>query len=141
MHKIYKMLLLFDQYVLYTILWIDFNTQFCNSSGLGKLEREQCPLPQHIRRLAALLSLVECREIAILLGFQVEEWNDLEYQFQHQPPNDLKFMALWSCIIKKKSFSFGGLISLLEKKGRAAHLLCQVNIMSAFTVITLHWNT
>ncbi|XP_076071515.1 uncharacterized protein LOC143042893 [Mytilus galloprovincialis] len=100
----------------------------CTSSckGLGKLEREQCPLPQHIRRLAALLSLVECREIAMLLGFQVEEWNDLEYQFQHQPPNDLKFMALWSCIIKKKSFSFGGLISLLEKKGRAAHLLCQV---------------
>ncbi|XP_052098000.1 uncharacterized protein LOC127732856 [Mytilus californianus] len=100
----------------------------CTSSckGLGKLEREQCPLPQHIRRLAALLPLVECREIAILLGFQVEEWNDLEYRFQHQPPNDLKFMALWSCTIKNKHFSFEGLINLLEKKGRGAHILCQV---------------
>ncbi|CAG2210210.1 unnamed protein product [Mytilus edulis] len=93
---------------------------------LGRLEREQCPLPQHIRRLASLLSPDECRETSILLGFQLQEWKDLEYQFLHQHSNDIKFMALWSCIVKSGNISFDILRDVLENKGISSHLLCQV---------------
>ncbi|XP_052098003.1 uncharacterized protein LOC127732858 [Mytilus californianus] len=102
--------------------------EVCTSSckGLGRLVGEKCPLPQHIRRIAALLSPDECCEIAILLGFQLHEWKDLEYQFLHQSSNDIKFMALWSCTIKNGDFSFDNLRDVLENKGISSHLLCQV---------------
>lgn len=90
---------------------------------------ERCPLPHHVRRLAAQLSIDECREIAIMLGSKLQEWDDLVYEFERQPANDLKFISLWSCIMKSVNFSFGSLQIILEKKGRSAHLLCEVNII------------
>ncbi|CAC5384666.1 unnamed protein product [Mytilus coruscus] len=104
------------------------NLDVCKSSckGLGRLEKERCPLPHHIRRLAAQLSTAECREIAIMLGSTTQEWDDLVYEFQRQPTNDLKLMALWSCIMKSVNFSFDSLQNVLENKGRSAHLLCEL---------------
>ncbi|XP_071124204.1 uncharacterized protein [Mytilus edulis] len=103
---------------------IDVCTGLCR--GLGRLEKERCPLPHHVRRLAAQLSIDECREIAIMIGSTQQEWNDLEYEFQRQPANDFKLMALWSCIIKSGNFSFDSLKHVLEKIGRSAHLLCEL---------------
>ncbi|CAG2198991.1 unnamed protein product [Mytilus edulis] len=94
--------------------------------GLGKVEREQCPLPHHIRRLAAQLSPEECRQVTICLGLKVEQWYDLEYQFQHQPSNDLKFMALWSSTIRSRHLCFNDLKNVLDNIGLNPHLLCQV---------------
>ncbi|CAG2242051.1 unnamed protein product [Mytilus edulis] len=96
------------------------------STGLGRLEMERCPLPHHVRRLTAQLSIDECREIAIMLGSKLQEWDDLVYEFERQPANDLKFISLWSCIMKSVNFSFGSLQMILEKKGRSAHLLCEL---------------
>ncbi|CAC5399855.1 unnamed protein product [Mytilus coruscus] len=101
---------------------IDVCTSFCR--GLGRLEMERCPLPHHVRRLAAQLSIDECREIATMLGSTPQEWDDLVYEFERQPANDLKLMALWSCIMKSGNFSYRSLQNVLEKKGRSAHLLC-----------------
>ncbi|CAC5380440.1 unnamed protein product [Mytilus coruscus] len=100
----------------------------CKSSckGLGRLERGQHPFQHHIGRLATQLSLDDCREIVIMLGSSAQEWNDLEYQFQHQPPNDLKFTALWSSTTKIDFFTFGSLQKVLKKRDLSKHLLCQV---------------
>lgn len=103
--------------------------------GIGKLERQQCPLPHHIRRLAAQLSLSECREVTVRLGSK--EWNDLQYQFQHQPPNDLKFTALWDCTINNSKFSFDSLHIVLENTGLSGHELCQVNTEKNIEIKTL----
>ncbi|CAC5399856.1 unnamed protein product [Mytilus coruscus] len=103
---------------------IDVCKSFCK--GLGRLKMERYPLPHHVRRLAAQLSIDECREIATMLGSTPQEWDDLVYEFQRQPANDLKLMALWSCIMKSGNFSFGSLQNILEKKGRSAHLLCEL---------------
>lgn len=96
--------------------------------GLGKLEKEQSPLPKHIRRIASQISPEKCHDIALKLGLSESEWNDLEYQFQHQPPNDLKFMALWSCMLKRRYVTFDHLKDVLTNSELSGHLLCQVSV-------------
>lgn len=98
--------------------------------GLGKLEKEQSPLPQHIRRIASQISPEKCHDTALELGLSESEWNDLEYQFQHQPPNDLKFTALWSCMIKRRHVTFDRLKDALKNSELSEHLLCQVRVCS-----------
>ncbi|VDI71687.1 Hypothetical predicted protein [Mytilus galloprovincialis] len=103
-----------------------FNICVSSCPGLGKLEKEQSPLPQHIRRIASQISPEKCHDIALKLGLPESEWNDLEYQFQHQPPNDLKFMALWSCMLKRRHVTFDRLKDVLKNSELSGHLLCQV---------------
>ncbi|XP_076071932.1 uncharacterized protein LOC143043565 [Mytilus galloprovincialis] len=103
-----------------------FNICVSSCAGLGKLEKEQSPLPQHIRRIASQISPEKCHDIALELGLSESEWNDLDYQFQHQPPNDLKFMALWSCMLKRRHITFDILKDALKNSELSEHLLCQV---------------
>ncbi|XP_071124203.1 uncharacterized protein [Mytilus edulis] len=100
----------------------------CESSckGLGTLERDLHPLQHHISRLATQLSMDDCREIFVMLGSSALEWGDIEYQFQHQLPNDIKFTALWSTTRKQQDFTFDSLQKVLEERGLSKHLLCQV---------------
>lgn len=72
--------------------------------------------------------------VELQVGLSDLEWNDLESDFQHQPPNDLKFVALWSRTIKNKKLSFDGLKNTLEKVGLKSHLLCGVNIFFNFHI-------
>lgn len=105
---------------------IIYNILSVNVLGLGKLERDHCPLPHHIRRLAAQLSTDECRELAIMLGSSIQEWNDIDYQFRQQPQNDLKFTALWSCVMMRENFNFDGLQHVIKKRELSEHILCEV---------------
>lgn len=97
--------------------------------GLGRLELEQCPLNRHIRRLVAEISPYKCRELAIHLGVTVNSWENLEYQFQHQNPDDIKFMALYGWKEAHKSASFSDLSKALTDCDISDHLLCKVRLV------------
>ncbi|XP_076090552.1 uncharacterized protein LOC143062692 isoform X3 [Mytilus galloprovincialis] len=95
-------------------------------SGPGKLEIEQFPSDQHLRRLVTELNINTCRELAISLGMKVHIWEDLEYQFQHDNIDNIKFMALWKWKQKHKTACIGDLIQGLKKCNTNIHTICQV---------------
>ncbi|OPL33067.1 serine pats1 threonine-protein kinase, partial [Mytilus galloprovincialis] len=94
--------------------------------GLGRMALERCPSDKHLRRLVAEFSPGKCRELAIELGLSVNEWENFEYQFQFQIPDDLKLVAIRSCREKSRNFTFHMIVRVLEKLELSHHLLCKV---------------
>ncbi|VDI74649.1 Hypothetical predicted protein [Mytilus galloprovincialis] len=94
--------------------------------GLGRMALERSPSDKHLRRLVGEFSPGKCRELAIELGLSVHEWENFEYQFQFQIPDDLKFVAIRSCREKSRNFTFRMLVRVLEKLELSQHLLCKV---------------
>lgn len=107
---------------------LKFETKSTNiyATGPGKLEVEQYPSDQHLRRLVTELNINTCRELAISLGMKVHIWEDLEYQFQHDNIDNIKFMALWKWKQKHKTACIGDLIQGLKKCNTSIHNICQV---------------
>ncbi|CAC5391803.1 unnamed protein product [Mytilus coruscus] len=97
-----------------------------NCGGLGRLGLEQCPLDKHILRLVAEIEPYKCRDVIVNLGVTVNTWENLEYQFQHQNPNDLKFMAVLKWKEENKDASFSKLQKALENCHINKHILCQI---------------
>ncbi|XP_063437419.1 uncharacterized protein LOC134718688 isoform X2 [Mytilus trossulus] len=97
-----------------------------NCGGLGRLELEQCPLDKHIIRLVAEIEPYKCRDVVVNLGVTVNTWENLEYQFQHQNPNDLKFIAVLKWKEGNKDASFSQLQEALENCNINKHILCQI---------------
>ncbi|XP_071140776.1 uncharacterized protein [Mytilus edulis] len=97
-----------------------------NCGGLGRLELEQCPLDKHIIRLVAEIEPYKCRDVVVNLGVTVNTWENLEYQCQHQNPNDLKFMAVFKWKEENKDASFLQLQKALENCHINKHILCQI---------------
>lgn len=96
------------------------------TQGLERVALEQCPLNQHIRRLVAEIDPYKCRNIIVHLGVTINTWENLEYQFQHQNPDDLKFMAVLKWKEENKDASFSKLQEALEECDLNRHILCQV---------------
>lgn len=93
---------------------------------------ERSPSDKHLRRLVGEFSPGKCRELAIELGLSVHEWENFEYQFQFQIPDDLKFVAIRSCREKSRNFTFRMLVRVLEKLELSQHLLCKVRMFHVF---------
>ena len=64
---------------------------------------------------------------------------NLEYQFQHQSPNDLKFMAVLKWKEENKDASFLQLQKALENCHINKHILCQViyKLVNCQNIVTI----
>ncbi|VDH97865.1 Hypothetical predicted protein [Mytilus galloprovincialis] len=95
-------------------------------TGIGTLLLERAPSDQHLMRLAKLLGIEECRQVAITLGLSFTEWDKL--RDKHTEPDDLNFMALR----KWKESTTGSILRdlidpliQLSPKDTFPHRLCQ----------------
>lgn len=95
--------------------------------GVGTLLLERIPTDQHLMRLAQLLSMEECRQVAITLGVSLNEWDKLKDK--HSEPDDLNFMALRKWKESTTELTLRDLLDPLRQLYNSdmfTHKLCQV---------------
>ena len=95
-------------------------------AGPGQLEMLQYPTDQHIRRIVSELNMITCRKLAVHLGVKTNTLNDLEYQFQHDNVNNIKFMVILKWKEKTLKPSIKHLHDALQKCEYSIHCICQV---------------
>ena len=99
---------------------------FFINTGPGQLEMKQCPSDQHLRRIVCMLNVNQCRDLAIYLGLETTDWEDIEYRFQNDNVNNIKFMAVWIWKQKTRKPSFQHLCDAFKECNHNIHCICQV---------------
>ncbi|XP_076077014.1 uncharacterized protein LOC143047690 [Mytilus galloprovincialis] len=96
--------------------------------GLNRLEMEQSPSDKQIRRLASNIGTESCRQLLVMLGLEVRDWEEVEAQFNSPAfhENDFKFTVM----LKWKQRTIDSSFRIIEDAFAAInldkHLLCEI---------------
>lgn len=89
---------------------------------------EQSPSDKQIRRLASNIGTESCRQLLVMLGLEVRDWEEVEAQFNSPAfhENDFKFTVM----LKWKQRTIDSSFRIIEDAFAAInldkHLLCEV---------------
>ncbi|XP_063427756.1 uncharacterized protein LOC134711219 [Mytilus trossulus] len=98
--------------------------------GLTDDELRAEPSDKHLVRLGCHIGINLFREYFIYLGMEVEEWEDINFQYVGHSPKGIKSVALmqWknSMLLKSKDPTLKDLRDALKNVELDSHLICQI---------------